>query len=277
MVYNKENIMLKNSFKQLLKLMLLVFLGFSTNANADYGAIEGNYNINQAFNIGPWEYGGGEFGLFNPGEKEAYFSFMSYNGTDRVYVRTWDGYTIEQVDSNGDTLNRNTSDDVTHPTTYPYINIDATTKYKTIYVKVSRDTDIGKAYYGIGVDNRIKTSFKTFEFTGTASNPGGATSSEVYMDLSNNDDIPNNAIVTSIKTDGDLDKSLGGVVHQIFSGDTNNWYTAIVKGIFSIDVSNNLQVKQVWKMRYSHQALSSSNMHNIEVDIRYEYDLTEQF
>lgn len=35
--------------------------------------------------------------------------------------------------------------------------------------------------------------------------------------------------------------------------------------------------KQVWKMRYSHQALSSSNMHNIEVDIRYEYDLTEQF
>jgi len=275
MVYNKENIMLKNSFKQLLKLMLLVFLGFTTNANADYGAIEGNYNINQAFNIGPWEYHGGEFGFFKAGEKEAYFSFMSYNGTDRVYARTWDGYTIEQVDSNGDTLK--SSVEVIHPTTFPYINIDATTKYKTIYVKVSRDTDIGEAYYGFTVDNRIKTSFKTFEFTGTASNPGGATSSEVYMDLSNNDDIPNNAIVTSIKTDGDLDKSLGGVVHQIFSGDTNNWYTAIVSGIFAIDVSNNLQVKQVWRMRYSHQALSSSNMDNIEADIRYEYDLTEQF
>jgi hypothetical protein len=269
--------MLKNSLKQLKGFFLLLFVGFVLNTNAvAFSIIEGNNNVQQAYAIGSWEYHDSIIGKLNSNENEAYFTFMAPSNTDRVYVRTWEGLSVEIVDSNGVPLD-NHSDDVEFPTTFPYVKVDADSNYQTFYVRINRTSATGDVYYSVNINNRIKTGFITSEFLGSAYNPGGADSSEISMDLTNDDSIPNRAIIKNISTDGHLNKSLGGVLHKLYATSEDTWYTAIVSGIFDIDTTYNIGVKQIWKFKYNFGGTSSSTMTDVEATIQYQYDLTDQY
>jgi len=268
--------MLKNSLRQLKGFFLLFLVGFVLNTNVSaFSIIEGNNSIQQAYSIGSWEYHDSIIGKLNSNENEAYFTFMAPSNTDKVYVRTWEGLSIEIVSSNGNSLRH--SDNVEFPTTFPYVNVDAESNYQTFYVRINRTSATGDVYYSININNRIKTGYITSEFLGSAYNPGGGDSNEISMDLTNDDSIPNRAIIKSISTDGHLDESLGGVLHKLYATSEDTWYTAIVSGIFDIDTTYNIGVKQIWRFKYNFQGTLPSTMTDVEASIQYQYDLTDQY
>ena len=204
--------------------------------------------------------------------------------SDKVYVQTWSGLSIEIVDSRGNEIKH--SDDVEYPTTFPYVKVDAKSNYETFYVKVTRTSATGEVYYDVSINNIMIRGFKTIKFPGSAYNPGnkdflsnlsGVDSSEIFVDLSADDSIPNKAIIKSISTTGHLGKSLGGITHKLYFTSKDTWYTAIVKGIFDIDTSYDINVKQLWKFKYNFKATSSSTMDDVKATVKYQYDLTDQY
>lgn len=131
------------------------------------------------------------------------------------------------------------------------------------------------------------SSNETFDFVGTASNPGnldiltnpnGVDSSIIIMNLTNNSSIPNGAIVKSITTAGTVTPSKGGILHKISSSQNNIWYTSSVLGSnYPITVNDDLEVKKVWSFKYNQKALGASTMKNVKATINYEYDITNEF
>ena len=282
--------MLRNSFKQFLKVTLVMFFGFVFSTNAFASIIEDNDSIAKAHSIGYWEYHSSIIGVLESGENVAYFKFMANEG-DRVYVKTWNGLSIEIVDSNNQSIDSATdSDDVSNPTTFPYATVDSDANFQTFYIKLTREDATGTMYYSLNINNRIASSIETFSFSGTASNPGnpdylanpdGVDSSVISMDLSNNSDIPNGAIVKSITTSGHLYPSLGGILHKVSPTSTNIWYVSTVasasSGFYDIDETHVLGVAQIWNFKYNFKGTSSSDMTNVEANIDYEYDITKQY
>ena len=293
--------MLKNSFKQFLKFILVMFFGFffATNASAttdENGAIIENNTFGTAYPIGYWQYHGSTICKLEAGKPEAFFSFTA-NANDRVYasitlsqelVNT--GAKVEIFNTTSLTSAISTGIKVVNPTSItPFIfaNAASTANSQNFYIKVTRGTFVGNMYFPVSINNRIYSANGTFNFTGTASNagnpniltnPSGVDSSVIYMDLTNNTTIPNGAIVKSITTTGTLNPSnLGGITHKILSAENNVWYTAIVSGTFGLTTSNNLKVAKKWSFKYNFKAKSSSKMSNVKANITYEYDLTNQF
>ena len=293
--------MLKNSSKQFLKFILVMFFGFffATNASAttdENGAIIENNTFGTAYPIGYWQYHGSTICKLEAGKPEAFFSFTA-NANDRVYasitlsqelVNT--GAKVEIFNTTSLTSAISTGIKVVNPTSItPFIfaNAASTANSQTFYIKVTRGTFVGNMYFPVSINNRIYSANGTFNFTGTASNagnpniltnPSGVDSSVIYMDLTNNTTIPNGAIVKSITTTGTLNPSnLGGITHKILSAENNVWYTAIVSGTFGLTTSNNLKVAKKWSFKHNFKAKSSSKMSNVKATITYEYDLTNQF
>ena len=251
--------MLKNSLKHLLKFMLFVFIGFAFTTNASaFSVIENNDSTQKAYPIGLWEYHGSIIGKLAEGKDEAYFTFIAPSKSDKVYVRSWSGVSVEIVNSYGDTITH--SDAVKYPTTFPYVKVNAKSDYETFYVKITRTSATGNVYYTVSVENRIKTGFKVVKFPVSAYNPGnkdylsnpsGVDSSELFVDLTEDDSIPNKAIIKRVSTSGHVNKQLGGITHKLYFTSKNTWYTAIVKGRFSIDTSYDIDLKQLWKFKYN--------------------------
>lgn len=293
--------MLKNSFLKLLKFFLVMVFGlsFATNAFAttdQYGSIIDNNTSSTAYPIGYWQYMPSTICNLKAGQTVAFFSFTA-NANDRVYasitlaqelVNT--GAKVEIFNPTSLTSAISTGINVVNPTSViPFIfaNADATTNSQTFYIKVTRGTFVGDMLFPVSINKRISSGMGTFNFTGTASNPGnpnvltnpnGVDSSVIYMDLSTNTTIPKEAIVKSITTTGTLNPSnLGGITHKILSAENNVWYTATVAGIFGLTTSNNLKVAKKWSFKYNFKAKSSSKMSNVKATITYEYDLTNQF
>jgi len=280
--------MLRNSFKQLAKSILAVFLGFAFSTNAFAGGIiEGNDSFNKAYSIGSWEYHESLIGKLATDTDEAYFTFTA-NKDDKVSVKTWNGLSIEIFNNYQQPVAH--SDEVEYPTTFPYANVDATSSYQTFYIKINRTTATGDAYYILNINNRIATVTSTFDFIGTAynqgnpdyqSNPSGIDSNIVSMDLTEDSSIPVNAVIKSITTSSDIDTSLSGVYHKVYSTLKDTWYQSIVgspeSGFYDIDLSSELKVSQLWNFKYNFAGTSSSSMDNIKATIKYEYDVTEQY
>lgn len=293
--------MLKNSSKQFLKFILVMFFGFffATNASAttdENGAIIENNTFGTAYPIGYWQYHGSTICKLEAGKPEAFFSFTA-NTNDRVYasitlsqelVNT--GAKVEIFNTTSLTSAISTGIKVVNPTSItPFIfaNATSTANSQTFYIKVTRGTFVGDMIFPVSISKRIYSANGTFNFAGTASNagnpniltnPSGVDSSVIYMDLTNNTTIPNGAIVKSITTTGTLNPSnLGGITHKILSAENNVWYTAIVSGTFGLTTSNNLKVAKKWSFKYNFKGKSSSKMSNVKATITYEYDLTNQF
>ena len=292
--------MLKNSSKQFLKFILVMFFGFffATNASAttdENGAIIENNTFGTAYPIGYWQYHGSTICKLEAGKPEAFFSFTA-NTNDRVYSSITlaqellnTGVSVQIFNSSQLPITPVNSAIVNPTSITPFIfaNATSTANSQTFYIKVTRGTFVGDMYFPVSINNRIYSANGTFNFTGTASNagnpniltnPSGVDSSVIYMDLTNNTTIPNGAIVKSITTTGTLNPSnLGGITHKILSAENNIWYTAIVSGTFGLTTSNNLKVAKKWSFKYNFKAKSSSKMSNVKATITYEYDLTNQF
>ncbi|WP_418179270.1 hypothetical protein ACNSOO_11380 [Aliarcobacter lanthieri] len=98
--------MLKNSFKNLLKSILVMFIGFACTTNA-FATITGNNSFATAYDMGYWQYQNYDVTYLDPDQSEAYYKFTA-NAGDRVYARSsYDGYTgmkIETIASNQSTI-----------------------------------------------------------------------------------------------------------------------------------------------------------------------------
>lgn len=292
--------MFKNSFKQVLKFILVMFFGlsFTTSALAttdQYGSIIDNNTFDTAYPMGYWQYHGSTICKLKADKNEAYFSFTA-NTKDRVYASVAlsqellnTGARIDIYNTSSQTRPINTGVNVVNSTysSFIFANADATTNSQTFYIKVTRGSAVGDILFPVRIENRISTGLAKFDFVGTASNPGnpniltnpnGVDSSIVYLDLTNNTTIPKEAIVKSFTTSGSVTPSnLNGIRHKILSSQNNVWYTAIVSGTFGLATSNNLYVARKWSFKYNFQATSSSKMSNIKASINYEYDKTNQF
>ena len=292
--------MFKNSFKQVLKFILVMFFGlsFTTSALAttdQYGSIIDNNTFDTAYPMGYWQYHGSTICKLKADKNEAYFSFTA-NTKDRVYASVAlsqellnTGARIDIYNTSSQTRPINTGVNVVNSTysSFIFANADATTNSQTFYIKVTRGSAVGDILFPVRIENRISTGLAKFDFVGTASNPGnpniltnpnGVDSSIITMDLTNKSTIPVGAIVKSITTSGTISPSKGGILHKISSNENNIWHTATVKGSgYNINVSNALKVKQNWSFRYNQKATGASTMKNVKANINYEYDITEGF
>ncbi|MCT7633736.1 hypothetical protein, partial [Aliarcobacter butzleri] len=174
--------MFKFSFKPLLKSILVIFLGsvFTTNTFGASDGITGNNSFNTAHSIGYWEYHPSTVARLVNNQNDAYFTFKVNKG-DRVYVRTSVGQEYLNSGVNLQIFNSNQSPKtlaettVTNPDTnsaFIFQNIDGESASQTFYIKVNRGSYVGDIVFSVSINKRIYSNIATFDFTGTASNPG---------------------------------------------------------------------------------------------------------
>ncbi len=294
--------MLKNSFKQFLKFILVIVFSslLATSASSstidETGAIIDNNTFATAHSMGYWQYHGSTICRLKADQTEAYFSFTA-NTNDRVYAsvtldQAYIGTSIEIFNNNQTSLNP-ASNEVINPTSlmrFIFARANSTANSQTFFIKVTRGSYVGDMIFPVAVQNRIGTGVGTFNFTGTASNagnpniltnPNGVDSSVIYMDLTTNSTIPNGAIVKSITTASTITPSMSGVTHKILSAQNNVWYTSTVSsatyGAYALTTANNLAVARKWSFKYNVKPKGASTMKNVKATINYEFDKTNQF
>ncbi|XQY91896.1 hypothetical protein ACNRWW_20845 [Metabacillus sp. HB246100] len=286
--------MLKVGMKQLLGIALFMVLIFSliTPVSAS-STITGNNSFETAHSAGYWKFSNMGTTILPENEDAAYFKFTANTG-EKVYVRSsyqnqYQGMKIEIFNNNLQPIANGTT--IINPnslTPFIYANADANANSETFYVKVSRGSYTGDMYFTVSILDRIKTGSGTFNFSGTATNPGntslnpnGVDSSVISMDLRNNTTIPLDAKVRSITTSSTQSPSQGNVLHKIMSEQTNVWYTSTVtsatSGRYTISIQDQLDVAQKWNFKYNAKATAKSTMTNVRATINYEYDVTDQF
>ncbi|MCT7610243.1 hypothetical protein N5U14_05250 [Aliarcobacter butzleri] len=289
--------MFKFSFKPLLKSILVMFFGFvfTTNAFGTPGAITGNDSFGSAHSIGYWEYHSSTVAKLEvtKNQSDSYFSFRVKKG-DRVYVRIGLGKEYLNSGVNLQIFDSNQSPKTPVETTvtnfdglsgFIFQNIDAESDSQTFYIKVNKGSYTGDIVFSVSVNKRIYSNIATFDFTGTASNPGnpnflnnpsGVDSSVISMDLRNKTTIPNGAIVKSITTTGSITFSKGALIHKVSSNQNNVWYASSVLGSdYKITVNDGLEVKKIWSFKYNQKSTGASNMSKVKATINYEYDITK--
>lgn len=283
--------MLKNSFKNLLKSILVMFIGFAFTTNA-FGTITGNNSIATAYNMGYWQYHSYDVTLLSSAQNEAYYQFTA-NAGDRVYARSsYDGYTgmsIQILDASGNPASsiRNTVYDASSFSPFIFAPVDATSNGQVFYIKITRGSFSGDMYFTVRVFDRIKSGSGVYDFSGTATNTGnyiggpGKDSSVIYCNLTGSSSIPTGAKVKSITTTGSQSPVQGNVWHNIQSSQTSTWYTSTISsssnGSYNITLANNLDVAQNWGFKYHTKAVGVSTMSNVKATIQYEYDETDSF
>ncbi|GLC87129.1 hypothetical protein [Lysinibacillus piscis] len=286
--------MLKHVSKCLLGFTVALFavLSFVANTSAA-GTITGNNSFANAYSVGYWKYSNIDTTILPEDEEAAYFKF-TLNAGEKVYVKSsyqsqYQGMKIELFDSSQQSIIGQGATVVNPTSLTPFIFAKAdATSAQTVYVKVSRGSYTGDMYFTISILERIKSGSGTFNFSGTATNPGnaglnlnGVDSTVISMDLRNNTTIPRYALVKSITTSSTQTPSQGNVLHKISSEQTNVWYTAIVSnatnGQYTISLQDQLQVAQKWNFKYNAKATAASKMTNVRATVNYEYDVTDQF
>ena len=263
--------MLKNSFKQSLKFILVMFFVGLFGSTSAFAVIQGNDSFSTAYSFGYWQYHSSGATILAEDKKDAYYSFRG-NAGDRLYVRLsvnsdyiGSGMNLQIFDSNQQKVTEPNST-IKSLSYLPFIfdNVNASSQGQTFYIKVNRGNFVGPMFFSIAMEDRISSANGTFDFTGISSNPGnpniltnpnGVDSSIITMDLTNKSTIPVGAIVKSITTSGTISPSKGGILHKISSNENNIWHTATVEGSgYNINVSNALKVKQNWSFRYNQKA-----------------------
>ncbi|MCG3675287.1 hypothetical protein L5F46_10940 [Aliarcobacter butzleri] len=290
--------MFKFSFKPLLKSILVMFFGFvfTTNAFGTPGVITGNDSFNTAHSIGYWEYHSSTVAKLEVTEKnqtDSYFSFRVNKG-DRVYVRISlgqeylnSGVNLQIFDSNRD-KKTNINSTIINPNTnsqFIFDNIDGESASQTFYIKVNKGSYTGDIVFSVSVNKRIYSNIATFDFTGTASNPGnpnflnnpsGVDSSVISMNLTNNTTIPTGAIVKSITTAGNISSGKGALIYKISSNQNSSiWYQSSTALDYNISLNDKLEVKKIWSFKYNQKSAGASNMSKVKATINYEYDITK--
>lgn len=282
-----------------LAMCVCMFSGNSMEANAATAStITGNNTMSTAYNYGRWSSINSNYAtvVLEAGQMESWLAFTVAPG-EQIYLRTsyddeYAGEWFEIRDGLNNTIGRrqSTPDDVFNADTVTpdiYLNCDNTsTSTRTYYLVLNRGSvDINESiYFSVSAYNRIKTSSTTVSFSGTASNPGnsgmsfdGVDSSVITLNLTNNTTLPDNAIVTEITSSGTQSPSQGNVHHMIMPANRGTWYTSTVssatRGYYSIDVDDEIPVKQLWSFKYNAMATAKSTMRSVKLTIDFQYDL----
>ncbi|HBI73968.1 MAG TPA: hypothetical protein DEG06_07745, partial [Lachnospiraceae bacterium] len=230
--------------------------------------ITGNDSLANAYIHGLWSNTYTDTTIIAENQEAAYYKFTVNKG-DRIFARVsynnnLAGMSVDLLNSAG--IQIDTTANVHDPdSVIPFmaINCDGIKDGQTFYLRINRGTvDPSKAMYvSYSFRNRIRTGSKAFNISGTASNPGnnpynvaGVDSSVLTINLTNNTQIPNEAIVEKVTTSGTQSPSQGGVRHKIMPSNPGGWYTSIVKnassGSYNISLSDGIEAKQIWKFKY---------------------------
>lgn len=283
--------------KRLFRLIILLAVMFSLLAsipmNKGYASepITGNNSFGTAYNFGYWKYKNG-MTILPAGENEAYYSFTIDSGERIMAQSTYrDEYSKMKIEIYNDQFSRVSPSSLpVKPGYVPFIysKCDATKNRQKFYVKVTRGDYEGDMYFTVSFEDRIKTGYKTFNFPGTATNPGnrdsnfnGMDSNILRLDLRNDTSIPNNAIVRSVSTSSTQTPSQGNVRHWIMPSQNEHWYESKVSssnsGSYYISEDDNLEVANAWNFKYNAKASAPSKMTSVKMKINYEYDVTNTY
>lgn len=229
-------------------------------------------------------------------EQELWIQF-TVPSNERIYARcgyySWnEGMTVSITNANGIPIPdavANTPDDVLNlGEVGAFIALpcnNTTTSTATYYILIQRNANTNLINFSISLRNRIKSGRGTFDFIGTASNPGntsltsaGADSTELSLDLTDNTEIPPLAVVTSVSTSGRQSPSQGNV-HQMVQAATSGsaWFTSThtsaTSGDYTISETNGFPAAQEWRFKYNAQATARSTMSNVTITLKWNYDL----
>lgn len=286
-------------FKKTLSMVLAIIciIGFLPTAKVEASTVTVNGGCTTKANAYSW----GTYSTTNtitvvlPETEEDFWVKFTLPKQKRVYARCSystenEGMYLEMRNSNNRILDEKySSDDVLDmDTVIPFMAVacdNLTSSTQTYYIHVNRGTCEGTMYFSLSMNERIKTGRGVFSFSGTASNPGnssislsGVDSSVLTLNLTNNTEIPPEAIVTSVNTSGTQSPSQGNVHHMVIPAtESSTWYTSTVtsatSGHYDIDVSDGFQAAQRWQFKYNALATAKSTMKNVKITLEWEYDI----
>ncbi|HHX62789.1 MAG TPA: hypothetical protein GX707_19070 [Epulopiscium sp.] len=277
-------------------MVLTVGVGFNSSTVYAALAISGNNTMETAYNCGSWGSMNSLLAsVLDKDESQSWFKVTVAAG-ERIYVRTpsdedYVGMSVQVKNSAGINHSdraRNPGDliypTIVTPALYVDINNDSSST-KTYYVVVDRGDIFEEGmYFSLTAGNRIRSGHGTFSFSGRASNPGnssmnlnGVDSTVISLNLTNNVNIPDGAIVTSVNTSGVQSPNQGNVLHMINPSSTPTWYTSRVSsatsGMYHIDVDDGFFAKQAWNFKYNAKSIAKSTMSNVQLKFNWQYDM----
>ena len=225
-------------------------------------------------------------------ENVAYYSFTANPG-DRFYIRVGynsaPGMRVELLNAQGNRLEQNIGV-VDRGTLMAFMYVPWTVQSNNtqFFIRISRGptTPTGQRVFSPAFRDLFRNNTQTFNFTGTATNPGnnpfhpdGRNSTELRLDLSNNNSVPTSARVRSVTTSSNMSPQQGNVRHHL--GNNGLWFTSIVSsatsGSYNISISNGLELRRLWTFRYNALATGSSSMSNVSMRVTYEFNVTEAY
>ncbi|MCL2250074.1 MAG: hypothetical protein FWC13_12500 [Oscillospiraceae bacterium] len=262
------------------------------------GTIIGNNTPATAHNIGRWSPTlNVPTTALTGGENAAYYRFTA-NPRDRFYARvnynSAPGMRIEILNANGTPIRGNTGVvDRGNLMAFMFVwhEVPANAANNTQFlIRVSRTPSTpnptATRFFSPAFRDLFRNTTETFNFTGTATNqgnwpfePGGRNSTELRLDMRNNNSIPQSARVRSVTTSSQMTPAQGNVRHHL--GNSGLWFTSTVSsansGTYNITVDNGLPLRALWTFRYNAQATASSTMRNVSMRVTYEFDVTEAY
>ena len=294
--------MLQKTLKKTTALFIVVVLALTLGVTvfaSNNGT--GNYSVATAINLGRWSTTiSVPVTILPDNQNEAFYSFTASAG-DRFYIRigaitgsSSEGMRLQLMNSAGTAEVRMDGGVVDRGTItafrYVTYEVPPTTPANTRFIiRISRNPNDpastgNQRVFTPSFRNLFQNGSGTFNFSGTASNPGntqldivnGRNSSELRLDLTNNSNIPVEASVRSVTTKSTMSPSQGNVRHHI--ANNGAWYVATVNsatsGNYGITINNGLAARTVWTFRYNVLATAASTMSNVSITINYEYNVS---
>lgn len=251
------------------------------SVNSDSGFTPGTYPLSvsdqsiydtmaEAYNLGYWMYSTSTPPSIPWGQAVGYYRF-TIDDDEGVYAKIEvpdDGSTVtlSALNSQGTPFEVATSSS-------PSNVVTPSNQYLPQFIAVNIDSDAvsdGIVYLQVVYENpnayhtspsvrqRLYHGSGDFEVTSLCLNAGNGLSNAVSLNLTNETSIPQNAIVSSVRTDLTLSSSVGGITHQIQPGNFG-WFESSAAsagdGIYNqIDESLGIPMHLVWQFRYNQSA-----------------------
>jgi hypothetical protein len=266
------------------------------------GHVVGNNNRQTAHNLGRWSATALNATTLlrnnvnttyysNVVDTVAYYTFTARPG-DRFYIRvpyglTGNGRTLELLNASGNLLRANDRV-VDRGTVGAFIYVEyevpgSGTNNITFFIRITRGNGTGTVNFAPAFRELFRNGSGTFNFSGTATNPGnsslnpiGTNSTELRLDLRNNANIPERAVVRSVTTRSTMSPSQGNVRHHI--ANDGRWNQSIVSsatsGSYNISLSDGYYARAIWTFRYNVLATAPSSMSNVSITINYEFNVS---
>ncbi len=247
-------------------------------------------SMQTAFDYGAWEYAYNKSPSAIPlGQQQAYYKF-SIDSSDRAYASLMlpsgniSGSLIEILNSAGTTVNYGFTGNsdlaakgvITKKNGLKYLvaDINGSSVGTVGYIRITKVNPLDVTSSIPFIDKRIYTGSGTYKYSGTAQNSGNSYSTVLTLNLTNNPEIPDEAIVKSVNTTGTMSTNVGGVQHMLNPGGAGWLASSATNGRASFDFSPyNIGVKNLWQFKYYQSAYSSTRLSNLSMRINWEYDI----